>query len=245
MVITFLLLACIIAVVGWLISNKVHIDLKSFFRKGFSKYDDNYGVYCMNGQQGNGKTYTIFDIVTDMYLGKKTIYCNVKSFCDSYRGKGVIYENDFNKLVEKFSNIDDCSDYIIIFDEIFSLVEKGKIDKEKLLFLSQMRKRKLNFFTTCQEWAELNLTFRRYCRYKVDCKMFNLPLFNCALIMFNIYNGYDTHWSSEDNDFVSPLIRTTLKKCSLKVVQSYDTFETIKIVNSYGKVLTSYNKSPS
>lgn len=36
-------------------------------------------------------------------------------------------------------------------------------------------------------------------------------------------------WDNLENDYVAPIIRTTIKKCSKKIADSYDTFETIKI----------------
>lgn len=77
---------------------------------------------------------------------------------------------------------------IIFFDEIFTILEKQtKINAEILSFISQLRKRKIIFVTTAQEWSEINITFRRYVRYQIACNMFSLPFFKTAII-YNIHN---------------------------------------------------------
>lgn len=43
---------CIILFIPFYIwSNKIHIDYKSFFRKGFKKIDSPFGVYAYTGKQ--------------------------------------------------------------------------------------------------------------------------------------------------------------------------------------------------
>lgn len=182
--------------------------------------------------KATGKTISILDIFFQLYKNK-IIYTNVYSFYE--RNKDffhIIYEPDFNNIYNIFKDMDDCSDYVIFFDEIFSLIEKGQLSKETVNFLSQFRKRRLYFYTTCQEWLELNVTFRRYVRYQVECNMFNLPLFNCAISVNIIKNAYKMKWSNLDNEYICPIIKTTIKKCSLFVANSYDTFETIQVSGS-------------
>lgn len=96
-----------------------------------------------------------------------------------------------------------------------------------LSWLSQMRKRGIIFITTAQEWLEINVTFRRYVRYQVECSMFNLPLFDCALSLNTIKNAYQMKWDNLQNEYVCPIIKSTLKKCSKKYADSYDTYEII------------------
>lgn len=36
-------------------------------------------------------------------------------------------------------------------------------------------------------------------------------------------------WDKDENDYVAPIISTTIKKCGKNIADSYDTFETIKI----------------
>lgn len=161
-------------------------------------------------------------------IGKnKIIITNVYSLY-SHNKKAFIYEPDFTKIYNMLKDLDDCSKYIVFYDEIFTLIEKGKLSKDMLSFLSQMRKRKLYLYTTAQEWLEINVTFRRYVRYQVSCKMINLPLFNCAFSINEINDAYQMKWDNNENEYVCPRIKTTIKKCSKNIADSYDTYEVIK-----------------
>lgn len=186
------------------------------------------GLYCFTGKQGDGKTYSIVDALST--IGKnKTIITNVYSLYSNNK-KAFIYEPDFTKIYNMLKDLDDCSKYIVFYDEIFTLIEKGKLSKDMLSFLSQMRKRKLYLYTTAQEWLEINVTFRRYVRYQVSCKMVNLPLFNCAFSINEINDAYQMKWDNNENEYVCPRIKTTIKKCSKNIADSYDTYEVIKTV---------------
>lgn len=184
------------------------------------------------GSREIGKTYSVIDTLS--HYKKKIIITNVKSYAESIKSHSI-YETNFETIYNLLKDKDDCSNYIIFYDEIFTLIEKGKLTPDMLSFLSQMRKRRLYFYTTCQEWLELNVTFRRYVRYQVECSMFNLPFFNCALSINAINNAYEMKWSNEENEYISPRIKTTIKKCSKKLADSYDTFETIE---TQGRLLT-------
>ena len=233
-----ILIFLLIIFITYIIKNKIVIRFDTLFRKGFKKNDDKYGVYCFTGKQGDGKTYSLVDILDQ--IGKDLIkICNIKSLCesgkyligiDNYNNQNVdyIYETDFNKIVEFLENRPDAKNFIIVYDEIFTLIEKGKLSKDCLAFLSQMRKRGLYLYTTAQEWLEINITFRRYVRYQISCKMINLPIFNCALSINEINNAYEMKWDNLQNEYIAPRIKTTIKKCGLKIANSYDTFETIK-----------------
>lgn len=37
-------------------SAKIHIKLYTFFKKGFKKFDNAFGLFCYTGKQGKGKT---------------------------------------------------------------------------------------------------------------------------------------------------------------------------------------------
>lgn len=154
-----------------------------------------------------------------------TILTNVKSF------------NAFDDTLY-FDNILDIIDYckthekekkIIFFDEIFTILEKNtKINKDILSFISQLRKRKIIFVTTAQEWAEINITFRRYCRYQIDCNMFSIPILHTAFIFNSINDGDQIRWDNDSQEFIAPRISANFAKCNKNIIQSYDTFETIQ-----------------
>ena len=120
--------------------------------------------------------------------------------------------------------------YIIFYDEIFTILEKNtKLNKEILSFLSQLRKRSIILITTAQEWAEINITFRRYCRYEIDCNMFALPFTKTALIFNSINDGDLIRWDEQQQDFIAPRISANFSKCNKYVIDSYDTYETINV----------------
>lgn len=196
---------------------KTKIKWKTFFRKGFAPKRGRFGVYCYCGKQGSGKTYSAVEfLLNNTHM---PIYSNVSTI------KGVDYEyfNGFDKLLE-LRNKTDC---IIFYDEIFTALTKStKMTSEVLDFLSQMRKRRIIFITTAQEWLEINITLRRYCRYQIECSMLNI--FGLGLLTKRMYDAELLKWSNEDNEYIAPLIETTFAKCNLKVANSYDTFEQIK-----------------
>lgn len=193
------------------------IKFKTFFRKGFVANRGRFGVYCYCGKQGSGKTYSAVEFL----LNNKDmpIYSNLSSI----KGIEYTYFTGFDQLLE----LRDKTDCIIFYDEIFTaLTKSSKLTKEVLDFLSQMRKRRIIFITTAQEWLEINITLRRYCRFQVECQMINI--FSLGLLIKRLYNAEQLKWSNEENDYVAPLIETTISKTNLCVANSYDTFEQIK-----------------
>ena len=133
------------------------------------------------------------------------------------------YFSGFNELLK----LRDKTDCIIVYDEIFTaLTKSSKINQEVLDFLSQMRKRRIIFLTTAQEWLEINITLRRYCRYQIDCKMRNL--FGLGILIKTMCDAEQMKWSNEENEYVAPLEVRTISKCNLSIANMYDTFEQIK-----------------
>ena len=147
------------------------------------------------------------------------IYANI----DSLKGINYTYFNGFDNLL----NLRDEHDCIIVYDEIFTaLTKSSRINTDVLDFLSQMRKRRIVFLTTAQEWLEINITLRRYCRYQIECQMLNI--LGLGVLVKRMYDAEQLKWSNDDNEYVAPLIETTISKCNLSVANSYDTFEQIK-----------------
>lgn len=193
------------------------IKFKTFFRKGFAPKRGKFGVYCYCGKQGSGKTYSAVEFL--LQNKNMPIYSNVSSI----KGVKYTYFNGFDQLLE-LRNQSDC---IIFYDEIFTALTKtSKMTKEVLDFLSQMRKRRIIFITTAQEWLEINITLRRYCRYQIECKILNL--LGLGILIKHCYDAEQLKWSNEDNEYVAPLVETTISKCNVKIANSYDTFEQIK-----------------
>lgn len=213
----FLVLIVVIIVFILIRFRHTHIKWKTFFKKGFAPKRGKFGVYCYCGKQGSGKTYSAVEFL--LQNSHLPIYSNVSTI------KGVDYEyfTGFDNLLK----LREKSDCIIFYDEIFTaLTKSSKINTEVLDFLSQMRKRRIIFITTAQEWLEINITLRRYCRFQVDCKMINF--LGLGLLFKHVYDAEQLKWSNEDNEYVAPLVETTISKCNLSVANSYDTFEQIK-----------------
>ena len=199
---------------------KVKIKWKTFFHKGFYKSSKPYGVYCYCGKQGKGKTYSVVEFLLNNSDYK--IYANISSI----EGIDYTYFSGFDELL-KLRDEHDC---IIVFDEIFTALTKtSKMNTEVLDFLSQMRKRRIIFITTAQEWLEINITLRRYCRYQIDCNMFSI--FGYPILIKHLKDAEQMTWSQIDNEYIAPLIETTISHGMKSVINAYDTFEQIKTEN--------------
>lgn len=193
----------------------VRIKFKTFLRKGFAPKRGKFGVYCYCGKQGSGKTYSCVEFLREN--SDKIIYSNVH-----LEGIDYTYFSGFDELL-KLRSEHDC---IILFDEIFTALTKtSKINTDVLDFLSQMRKRQIIFITTAQEWLEISMTLRRYCRFQIDCEMRNI--FGIGILIKRMYDAEQMKWSQEDNEYIAPIITTTISKCNLVVAKMYDTFEQI------------------
>lgn len=213
--IMFGFLFIILAIILVIRFKNTRIKVKTFFKKGFKPQRGIFGVYCYCGKQGSGKTYSVVEFL----LNNKDceIYSNVHLQNINYT-----YFNGFDELLK----LRDKRNCIIVYDEIFTALTKtSKINTDVLDFLSQMRKRGIIFLTTAQEWLEIPMTLRRYCRYQIDCQM--RKILNFGILIKNMYDAEHMKWSQDDNEYVAPLITTTISKCTLNVANSYDTFEQI------------------
>lgn len=192
------------------------IKFNTFLKKGFAPKRGRFGIYCYCGKQGKGKTYSVVEFL--LHNKDMKIYSNVH-----LKGIEYTYFSGFNQLLE----LRDEKDCIIVYDEIFTALTKtSRINQDVLDFLSQMRKRGIIFITTAQEWLEINITLRRYCRYQIECNMINF--LGLGLLIKHCYDAEQLKWSNEDNEYIAPLVETTISKCNLYVADSYDTFEQIK-----------------
>lgn len=199
---------------------KAHIRIKwsTFLKKGFKPNRGKFGVYCYCGKQGSGKTYSVVEYLRSVPKNKK-IYANISSL----NGIEYTYFNGFDELL-KLRNESDC---VIVYDEIFTaLTRTSRINTDVLDFLSQMRKRKIIFLTTAQEWLEINITLRRYCRYQIDCKMRNIYV--TGILVKTFRDAERMKWDNLENDYIAPILETTISKCNVEVANAYDTREEIK-----------------
>lgn len=122
---------------------------------------------------------------------------------------------------------------VITYDEIFTeLLRNSSLAKPVMDFLCQMRKRKIIFLTTCQEWSELPLSFRRFCRFQIDCDM--KPFLWTGFLIKTFHDAENMKWSNEEQEHIAPIIETTITKCRKYIADSYDTFLRISSVDFAG-----------
>ena len=214
----FLLLFGVVGLIIYLrVGLKMRIKWKTFLRRGFIPNRGIFGVYCYCGKQGQGKTYSVVEFLhnnKDM-----PVYANLKSI----KGLQYTYIANFEELLS-LRNKTDC---IIVYDEIFTALQKhSNINRDVLDFLSQMRKRRIICLTTAQEWAEIPLTWRRYCRYQIDCRLIRLPFIRGILIK-TFKDAENMKWSNDDQEHVAPVIELTITHTQKWLANSYDTFEQI------------------
>lgn len=204
------------------------IKLGTFVKRGVRVFKSRFGVYIYDGKQGSGKTASAMGFIFENMNSERPVYANMTSI----RGINYTYFNGLQGLLDlEKQNVSHC---IIFYDEIFSLLDKQtKINKDVLSFLSQMRKRDIIFITTCQEWLELPMTLRRYCRYQIKCRIVNPPFFS-SLLFKQFNDAEQMKWDKEENDYIAPLITNTISKLNYYLLNSYDTFETID-PNNYVK----------
>lgn len=203
---------------------KIKIKWRTFLQRGFLPVRGDFGVYCYCGKQGTGKTYSVVEYLID---NKKDIeiYCNISGI----RGINYTHFTGFNELIDLKHKLDNGTlgndpnkQLVFVYDEIFTeLQKKSQINKEVMDFLCQMRKRKIIFLTTAQEWAEIPLTFRRFCRYEIDCHMYNFYFFGCLLKNFK--DAENMKWSNDDQEHIAPLVSNTITKTRRLISDSYDT----------------------
>lgn len=212
--------------------NHLCIDWKSLFKVGFSKKDNAFGLYTYTGKQGEGKTYSAIKFISQQKNRfNYVVITNVHSFKEF---NDTIYIDDIIELIQfiKLHHGVDGKKYLIFFDEIFTVLMKGQsINTEILAFLAQLRKRSIIFVTTAQEWSEIPLTFRRFCRFQISCHMFSIPIINKAFLLNKINDGYNAKWNNDTQEFEAPTLQTNFSKGNLDIINMYDTFEVIKTSN--------------
>lgn len=183
---------------------------------------------------GKGKTYSLVEYLLDhdkssVYFSNITGIKNVTNIQYYVGFKGLI--DIKHALDDGTLKIPPKKQLVIIFDEIFTELQKGdKLSKEVLDFLCQMRKRKIIFLTTAQYWAELPISYRRFCRFQIDCNM--IPFLWFGILKKTFHDAEEMKWSNDDQDFIAPITETTITKCRIKVANSYDTFLRISSIPS-------------
>lgn len=236
-----IILICVFSVfMLYTIKNHLRINFASFFKKGFKKIDNKFGLFLYTGKQGKGKTYSAVNFAIKQKLANDyIIITNVKSFNVF---DDTVYIEDIFDMIDYCVQLEkEGKKFLIFFDEIFTCLEKlGPLNKKVLSFLSQLRKRQIIFVSTAQEWAEIQITFRRYCRYQISCNMIALPFTKTAIVINQVNDGDLIRWDNDSQDFVAPIIQTNIEKGRLSIIESYDTFETISMTTSMNAIKKRY-----
>lgn len=235
-----LIIIAISILIYYMIKNKVKIKVKTFFKRGFQVRKGIYGIYCYCGFQGDGKTYSCVEYVKDN-KDNITLFSNVDiSGIDyiQYRGFKQMLElrdsidfarsrgNNFIIFNGKKYNIDFDKQIVFIYDEIFSELQRGsKLNTDILDFITQMRKRSFILLTTAQIWSDIPITWRRLTRYQIDCSMHKLLFLNYLKKVF--HDAEQMRWSNDDQEFIAPIISTTITHTRKYIADSYDTFQLI------------------
>lgn len=209
--------------------NKIKIDWQSFFMPTKPLATGVFGVYCFTGKQGSGKTYSLNKFIRKYGRGKK-IYSNV-----------TLHNLDYMKIesIDHLLSLRDEKNCYIIFDEIFTLMQKTtKFNDELMEFLTQQRKQENIFLTTAQEWLELPMTFRRFVRIQIECATRPLDKLG-GILTETYYNATQMKWSQLDNEYVAPVIEKKFSKYEKRFMESYDTFERIRILKKTDSVVKS------
>lgn len=216
----FMLLLIIIAFIVYAIyDSKIHVDIPSFFKKSLPLDRGLFGVYCFTGKQGSGKTYSLVKYLKKHVKETTKVYSNVTI-------QGMKYEEI--RSVEHLLSLKDEKNVFIVYDEIFTLMQKTtRIEGEMMEFLTQQRKMKNIFFTTAQEWLEVPVTFRRFVRVQVDCKTYPWGRFG-GLLSEEYYDAYNMKWDNLENEYIAPRMSKKFSKYEKRYMQSYDTYERIR-----------------
>ena len=232
-----LLIVGIVVLIIYCFKAKVRIKWRTFKGRSFRPVRGDFGLFVYSGKQGKGKTYSLVEYLLDN-KNSICVFCNIGGI------KGLDYTHfvGFNGLIDikhKLDNgslvYDDTKQLVIVYDEVFTeLNKKSSLNKEILDFLCQMRKRKIIFLTTCQEWAELPLSYRRFCRYEIECNM--IPFLWFGILIKQFHDAENMKWSNDDQEFIAPLQETTITKCRKLIADSYDTFLRISSVVDYSSV---------
>lgn len=192
------------------------IKFNTFLKKGVKSMKDDWGVYCVTGYQGSGKTYYAIYLTSQIVQGRK-VKTNIKSL--KMDNTELEY---FSKLEEVYDDVEE--DKIFIIDEISKKYSKNAYtDKDFYAWLQQSRKRHRIVFLITQEWKEVPMWLRRPCRYMfVTKKIPIIPLF-CT----TVGDALNMEIDPLSMEWVCPVIKRVIYKRNKCIANMYDTLEPI------------------
>lgn len=203
---------------------KIKVKWKSFLKRGFKPSRGKFGLYVYHGKQGKGKTYSLVEYLIDNDKNIK-VFSNITGIKNV---SDITYYNGFAGLIEIKKRLDSGEiktdkQIVIVFDEVFTELQRySKLNNEVMDFLCQMRKRGIIFLTTAQEWSELPIAYRKFCRYAISCNMINIGFTGILLKTFG--DAENMKWNNDTQEHECPIIDLTLSHCRKHIADSYDTF---------------------
>lgn len=193
------------------------IKIDTFFKKGIASFNDSWGVYCVTGFQGSGKTYYA------VYL--------TYNFKDDYKIKTNIHSLKIpNKKIEYFGKLDEIwdeteEDVLYIIDEVSKKYSKNSPpDKKFYSWLQQSRKRHRIVIMITQEWKEVPMWLRRPVRFMYHTRKF--PLIP-KIFITNVGDALNTVLNKDSMEWECPIIKTVIYKRTKFISSLYDTLEPI------------------
>lgn len=193
------------------------IKFDTFLKKGVPNIEDKWGVYCITGFQGSGKTY--FGVYLTMsFSNDYTIYTNIKSFKPNLKNE-IVY---FDTIDEITDNVEE--NCVFLIDEISKKYAKNSLqDKKFYSWLQQSRKRGRIVVLITQEWKEVPMWLRRPVRFLYTThKIPLLPLFHTT-----IGDALNCTYNVDTNEWECPVIEHIIYKRIKSIANLYDTFEPI------------------
>lgn len=196
------------------------IRLNTFVKKGVPTFNDSWGVYCVTGFQGSGKTYYAVYLAYEFIKDYK-IKTNIWSL--RIPGKEIEY---FKTLEEIWNETEENVLYII--DEISKKYSKNSPpDKKFYSWLQQSRKRHRIVIMITQEWKEVPMWLRRPVRFMYTTRKF--PLVPKVFIT-TVGDGLNTFLNPDTMEWECPIIKTVIYKRTKLIANMYDTLEPIDIL---------------
>lgn len=195
---------------------KIYLDFHTFLHKATPRLDDHFGVYCITGFQGSGKSYYAVDLSSKIDLNGAEIVTNIHSL--------KLPHKNFTKIEEVVSDFTPHRLYII--DEISSKYTKeSRTDQKFYRWLQQTRKRQSIVILITQEWKELPTWLRR----PVTVQISTIPTFLSNFGFFKTIwgDGRNLTYDKEEGEYVCPVIRSIIAKRNKKTAGLYDTLEPI------------------
>lgn len=201
---------------------KFNFKFNTLFKKGLVNKEDSWGVYCITGFQGSGKSFLACYLLVEMLKKQKfdLIITNIKSLnLGTKMQNRVIF---FNKITDIVEQVNTNSIYII--DEISKKYTKeAKTDTLFYSWLQQSRKRGRIVILITQEWKEVPMWLRRPVRFMYYTKQLSpLPFF-----VTTKGDALNTTYNLETNEWECPVLEFIIYKRTQDIGKLYDTFEPI------------------